>query len=63
MDGQVKYPITPPVRKAIQKLQYLLEDHYSRLCDPECEGRCRVCPAQVIEEVIKELQSSHEEEP
>lgn len=28
---------------------------YPALCDPECEGRCRTCPAELMNKAAKEL--------
>lgn len=40
-----------------ERLRAFLEDIYaSRLCDPECEGRCRVCPETELWEILYELE-------
>ena len=35
-------------------VQRLRELH--NLCDPDCYGRCRVCPQTLIDEAIRELE-------
>lgn len=43
-----------------ERLLIDLQDIESRLCDPECEGRCRVCPAEVVARAVVALTRSPE---
>lgn len=31
------------------------------VCDPSCEGRCRICPQEVVDDAVKSLLTLHQE--
>lgn len=50
-------PRPPAARESTHKqmLKTLLKEKPSGLCDPECEGRCRVCPAEYVERLLAHI--------
>lgn len=39
-------------------LARLMNIRHSSLCDPECHGRCRECPADVVQDAIAFIEAT-----